>query len=1276
MSDTPPALSSSDETHDAPPQPPAPAPSRLKAAGQRLGTLARSRLMRRGLVATVLFLLVVGVLGFLVAPDLLRTQIEQRAGAALARKVQIGQVHLNPYTLRLQLDGVHIADADGQSPFVDIDRATTRVSWASLFRLAPVVGELRLDRPRVRIVRTGPQRFNFSDIVDRLMAQPASPSASPTRFAVSNIELRDGDIQFDDRVLQARHHVAHLELGVPFLANLPSDVDVFVRPLLSMQVDGSPLRFEGQAKPFARSLDSTLHFRLDRLDLARYVDYVPVRLPVALPRGWLSGDVALRFLQASTPQLGLTGQLQLDDLALQDTHAAPLATIGRARAQLTDVQPLIARYHLGAISLERSQLHFVGHAGGGSNFSTLAASPAAAASATSAPAPKSAAPATDLRVATLTLRDNALHYTDATGHTLSLDGLQGALQHLALSASAPPAALNLSGHVAGGTISSTGTLDLAHARLDTTLGLSHLDLPTLLPLAQGALPVQVPRGTLDAAGQLQLGWATGLTLHLSKTRTTLSDTALQPAGTRGGTPPVAWQKLDTVIDEVDLTQRVARVQSVLATGLALDVQRARDGQLNLARLAAAPAAGSSRAAQTRSRPGTASAPWQWSVAHAGIDQSTVRWTDAATGSRPVHLTVEALKGGIDALDSHLDRPRALTLAGRIGAGSFALAGKAQPTPVWADLHVTTRAMDLAPFQPYVQVPLNVTITSAHASNQGQLVYDGRRSGHPTFSYQGNAALEQVRIRDKLTGDDFLRWRTLAGTHLRVTAGSGRPRIDVGHVLLSAFYARMIINANGRLNLSDVVAQPQSAPVSVTRVQPTAGAAPSRTPAPAPVTAPSAPLRTAVAASAGTVATAPTAAASEPAAPLPVDMRIGGITLANGQLNYTDNYIRPHYTANMTRLAGRIGAFGTAPGAPPASVAVHAALNGRSPIDITGSVNPLQPVAFLDIKGKADRVELPSLSTYSTRYTGYPITHGRLSVDVHYRLDHRQLNADNHILLTELTFGNRDESPGIRHLPVKLAVALLKDDNGNIDVNLPVTGSLDDPQFSMGGLIWRAVGNLIVKVVTAPFKLLGAIFGGSDPGALGYVEFAPGSAVLDTDAQDKLAKVVTLLQKKSALQLGLVGRVDPARDADGLRHAMAQTLIRREKALDTQGKKADLSDTALASITITPDEYETYLKRAYKHAPVKNRPRNFLGLDKSLDPEAMRKLLDASIPVDDKALKTLAEHRAQAVRTWLHGKLDDQRITLRPVKLSAAGIEDKGKTTRADLALGVDGETGD
>jgi hypothetical protein len=487
--------------------------------------------------------------------------------------------------------------------------------------------------------------------------------------------------------------------------------------------------------------------------------------------------------------------------------------------------------------------------------------------------------------------------------------------------------------------------------------------------------------------------------------------------------------------------------------------------------------------------------------------------------------------------------------------------------------------------------------------------------------------------------------------MKVRMGEGAPQVDIGGLALNDFYARVIINANGRINVQDVVSNPAQAPVSVTRAQNgSASPAPANTPPPAPTPAP-APASS---------STAALASASSTAAP-PAQIHIGQITLAKGNLNYTDNFIKPNYTANITQLAGKIGAFGTDTSNAPADVSLQGSLDNSSPVDISGTINPLTPVAFLDIKANANDVELTHLTPYSGKYAGYPITKGRLTMDVHYQLDQGKLNADNHIVLNQLTFGDRIDGPGVSHLPVKLAVALLKDSNGNIDIHVPVSGSLNDPHFSLGGVIWQAFLNLIKRAVTAPFRLLASSMGGGQQD-LGYVEFAPGSDVLDKEADDRLTKIVDILNKKTALKLDITGRVDPAFDENGLRTVMVDQAVQKEEA-------DDIGTDAAKAAPVKPgtDDYNKYLAKAYKHADFK-KPRDLVGLTKSQPPDVMIKMMQDNVKVDQDALRHLAERRADTVKQYMHGKIDDSRVFVLAPKLDPKGIDDKGKTTRDDFGL--------
>jgi outer membrane protein OmpA-like peptidoglycan-associated protein len=335
------------------------------------------------------------------------------------------------------------------------------------------------------------------------------------------------------------------------------------------------------------------------------------------------------------------------------------------------------------------------------------------------------------------------------------------------------------------------------------------------------------------------------------------------------------------------------------------------------------------------------------------------------------------------------------------------------------------------------------------------------------------------------------------------------------------------------------------------------------------------------------------------------------------------------------------------------------VNRSAPIAINGSVNPLAPMAFVDLKAKADGVELTGLTPYSAKYTGYPIVKGTLTIDVHYLLDQGQLTADNHLFIDQFTFGDRVESHDATTLPVRLAVALLKNARGEIAVEVPVSGSLSDPQFSLSGVILDAFVNLIVKAVTSPFSLIASAFGTQED--LDYIEFAPGLATLTPDSQQKLATIAQALQDRPALRLDISGRVDPQSDREGLREARLASLIRMHKIKDIGGHEdAD-------RVQLTPEEYNTYLTRVYKTATFP-KPRDFLGFDKSLPPAEMKKLLLTNMEITDQDLQDLADGRANAVRQWLSGQVDPGRLFVVAPTLEADGIKDQGKTTRVDLSL--------
>jgi len=1251
--------------------------------------VAQSRRTRRVITGLLIFIVLFGLLGFFAAPPLIRHIAEQQLSKQLDRPATIGRIALNPYTLKLEADRVHIGERGGAGNFVDIERLIVQPSWSSLFRAAPIIDEVQLDSPRFHVVRYDAQRFNFTDLIEKFSKQPSTPDTKPTLFSVSNIRLENGQITFDDKLLGATHVIDQWKLGIPFIATLPSKTDIFVEPLLRARIDGSPLAIDGKTKPFAASRESEVSLRFDGLDVPRLISYVPTKLPVIVQSGKLSTDLKLNFVMSNdAPTLRVAGTVDLNDVNVQDPGKAPFFAARAVHVAARTLEPLkslyqfddiridapsanLARDRSGVLSVERM---FAPAPAAAKAVAESASAPAAASSASDAnsaaktDATKDAtkpAPPLDLSIKRFVLNDGTVNVRDEAASRpvdVGLEKLAVTLTDFSTLATAPAHyTLNTDLKRSGGSLGLAGALSLAAKTASAKLDVKSLNLPLLQPYLDAATTAQVTDGALSTTANIGANWSK------SPAAVMIADTQLDmrslKVAARGGREPlIALAQGSVKVKQVDLNARTADVTSVDTTGLAVDVQRLKDGSINLASLGAAHEAEPTRTAIHAAKKAQAEGPaWRYKIGELNVKDATANFTDNTT-PQPVKLGITPLQLKVQQISNDLGRPLPVELQATLnGKGTLDLKGDVTATPLKVAVKVNANRLDAAAFEPYFGSRLNAAIASALLNASGDLALSQAKS--LKASYRGDVALVDVRMLDKATSDPFAGWRSLALSKLKADYDEHGTSVDAERVTFTRFYGRVLLDAQGKLNLTDVVAHESGAAQSLTRDKNNKGGA-----EPVPLTPPtasavvnsSAPVVASASAPASSAAPATVTAATPPQNP--VKLHFGQLVLQQGRVTYTDNFIKPNYTANLVGIQGTVGAFGTqSTTSAPVEIAAKLAANG--PLSIRGTVNPLIAKPALDLTASAHDIELTNLTPYSAKYAGYPITKGKLNVDLHYKLENDQLNADNHLFIDQLTFGDHVENDTATKLPVRLAISLLKNSRGEIDVNLPVSGSLSNPEFSIGGLIWHAVLNLLQKAVTAPFSLIAHAFGGSGE-ELGYVEFEPGSAQLTEDDNKKLDTIVKALGSKPSIKMDLIGRVDPKLDEPALRARYVDRLVKQQKIKDVVGNGQSVD---LSSVTVDPKEYDKYLTKAYKSADFK-KPRNFVGLTKSMPDDDMKSALAANAPIDEASLRQLAQQRAQSVQQYLDGKIDSSRVFIVAPKLDADGINDKGATTRVDFGL--------
>ncbi|MEO6278108.1 MAG: DUF748 domain-containing protein [Roseateles sp.] len=1109
------------------------------------------------------------------------------ASEKLGRPVSIEQAHFQPWRLAVVVDGLRIdGAAAGQPPLLTLAKLDAALSLRSLLRGHAVIESLELTRPELRVARVAEGRYDLDDLLQRFAAKPGAPEGDDPEFAVYNIELSEGRVSFDDRPVKRKHELAALRLALPFVSTLASDVKVKVQPQLSGKLDGVAFDSRAEALPFEDDASARLSFKLAGLDLAPLAAYVPESLPLRLTGGRLDADLALDFAERpkQPPGVKLSGGLQLHELSLTQPDGKPLLNLKHLSLPLADAQPLRRELGFGQILLDSPSIW----------WRHLPA--AVTGQGGNAPAPW------QISVAGLEVKDGRVNVSN-----LDLEAIQIKLAAAAWPLKAPTQ-LDASLRLGEGTLNAQAKLSPEALQAEAELqGLAIERLAAWLPLPKGARLTAAVSG--KAAFNVKDPLAEGAA---DRAQLTLRELQLNDARLSLAAKPL----LTLVSAQLDQADIDPAGRSLRLGTLKLDAPRAQlareaDGRLNLAPLLPPEPAASA-----------AGPAWKLQLTALQVERGALRWRDAAVpaGIAPVALAVEPLRLALGTLTWPATAPVQAQLTTQLAAlgandqpvaasaGSLQWNGRVGLAPLSASGSLQAQALPLQLLNAYLDSAWGLHLQRAELGLKAELNTTSQAGGAWQTTLGGDVrvgplALLQTRLVDgqRVVGEDLLSWQTLQLNGLKLALAPGAPpRLAVREAQLDEAYARLIVNEQGRFNLRDLGP-----------------------------------------ADAAQAASAPASAASTPRPEFAVER----IQVNRSTVDFNDRFVKPGYSARLTELQGSLGAFSSASPAM-AQLTVRGKVAGTGLLEIDGQLKPGAPLA-MDVQANATDIELAPLSGYAGKYVGYAIERGKLSAKLNYKVEPGgQLVASNQIILNQLTFGDRVESPEATNLPVRFAAALLKDGNGVIDLNLPVSGSLNDPEFSVGGVAWKLFLNLIGKALTSPFSL----FSGSDSPEAADVAFAPASAELG--ATDKLDHIARQLADKPGVQLTLTGWADSETEVPAIRERRLAAALKAENA-----ELANLSP-------------EAALKRLYEASKLPNKPRNVIGLAKDLPPAQMRGLLMASYEVDDETLRQLAVARAVAVRdTLLARGAPNARLFLAAPKL-CNGACASGWRPHVELSLGA------
>lgn len=760
-----------------------------------------------------------------------------------------------------------------------------------------------------------------------------------------------------------------------------------------------------------------------------------------------------------------------------------------------------------------------------------------------------------------------------------------------------------------GAIEWTGDLSIDPLRAEGEIALDKIRARTLSGYAGTALPFGVKKGTLGLKTKYVYdGSGDAMQLVLGPGDLTVDGLELREA--KDSPPFLTLPQLQIGGVEIDIDKEKVKIKSIQTKGARLQAWLDADGAMG-------PAAVFGEASSTEAETAAPAADeggkgWSVSIGEVALSDYGLQFEDRSLAP-PFAFAVEPITAKVGKLSFAAGKKADVEVAiGLPDEGKVTLTGTAGLAPLAVDLDLRVTNIILNRFQPYVARAVHISVDSGTAGAEGHLKVHAAEGEAPVIEYAGNASVTDVVVNDTIREEELVKWGSLVINDLAYQ--SEPATLHATAILLEQPYARVLIDKDGNLNVGSLAVEPAE---PVTEAATTGSEAP------------------------------------------PMAVAIDTLTIREGLTDFADYSIKPSVDAGIYGLHGTIEALSSDPAAK-SKVALEGKVDKHAPVRISGVMNPFNPMTQTDIEVKFNNVSLTLFTPYSARFAGYKIKKGKASVELDYHIENRKLVAENSVVIDKLTLGEKVPGPDVTSLPVKLAVALLKDRNGQISINLPMRGDLDDPTFSYGSILTNTLFDLLTKTVASPFSVLGSL-ANFDSEDLRNIEFAAGSAELDEAQTKKLDAIGEALRERPELRLEVTGRADPVADKAGLLEAELIRELQRAKRAEMK-EQGLATPKKLAQIDLSPEDYDRLFKAKYEATFGTEPPRD----EQGGFAEVARTALVGSLEIDDEDLRKLAQKRASAIQDRLaEAGVKQERVYILEVEVDA---EFDGAGVKSELSL--------
>ena len=1169
--------------------------------------------------------------GLFGVPALLKWQLPQQVQRQSGATLTLGEVYFNPLTLALEINDVGLSTVR-EGTLMSAGKLRADLELSGLFKRAWIFADIQLEQPMLRIEYDKQGALNLQPLLSALQKNPPPPDQPSARMLLQRVSVRNGRVDIVDQRLQQPliARISPITLDATDIGTLPSGSGKWTLAARSeagevLRAGGSlglqPLALRGTldlAGVQAGTLARALHRQVTLTDVAG-----TLALHAGIDAGARDGVLAATLDKAELALAGLSlksagATIAVDSARLALAHAQLKQAAGGLQGTIADISLV-----LGSASLDRgtTRLRFpearyssrqLVLAPGSENgyvleqnsltLPQLSLKQAGSDMTLSTPALKAG------RIALGPSGAGFLMRADAAALTLAGIARQDGTQTVR-SGAATLEMRELSARQEGRALFS---VKMNAPRLAVAaLKLTGARAEPLYSLADGRCSADSVSLSFPAAGPDVV--ADGLSASLKKL---VANNPREPGELAHA------DSLELEGARLQLAARQLAVGSLTLADGAADVRFAKDGSLNWTGPAVPPPLAASREPMSPANPANlttqaaGAAPWRITADSIALRNFSANYVDARQ-QPAVEVGLDNITASVNGLDTAGAAPVRVALQAGMGGGTLQANGTLQLKDTSGELDIRASALPLGLAQPYIAAAARLALTSGTLSGAGKL-----RIGNPTgpkITYAGSASLDNVAVDETAPRQPFVSWKTISASDMRLALSPNR--LDIGQLNIAGPVAKLIIAEDQTVNLSRVLKKP---PAAGARTAPAAGAP---------------------------------ANAGGNSDPFPV--AIARIRVDDGVLTFADFSQQPQFSTRMHDFDGVLTGLSSAPGSS-AKMQFNAAIADYGDARISGAMNPFRPAYATDVRMDFRNVDLSQLTPYVVRFAGYRVTAGTLSAELRYQVKESRLIGQNRFVLNKVRLGEKVDSPTAMDLPLKLALSLLEDENGTISIGVPVTGDLQNPQFSFGAVARRAVGTVLRNIVTAPFRALASLFGGNEE-KLDVIGFDPGSAELAPPEQQKLDKLAEALAKRPNVRLLVHPAISAAQDAAALRSVATRRALLARMGVKLAADE-DPGPVDLASPTAQKAVGAMYAER-FTGAPP-NPPAN-------AEAEAWHaQLLDkiiAAQPLPQDALAVLERMRGDVVMEQLvKASLPEARVALGKAQ-QVKDSQDEAVSTRLELA---------